>query len=170
LTREAAENKPRLRLGVVGFLLAIVVPMTATARKLFPAEEHPTERAPRSVDGRLALVTHRIDPRVEPPRPPSGVRRRVDPVAEPEVARMAAFASRYTSMHDELDLVLDPTRVPLVARNLDLEGLDSKARCVLRFINGVSTVGDVIERSGLDKAYAVAVICKLAAQRAITLV
>jgi hypothetical protein len=48
--------------------------------------------------------------------------------------------------------------------------MDAKTRCLLRFVNGVSTVADVIARSGLDRTNAVAILCRLAADRSIVLV
>ena len=147
--------------------------LLANARQAFPAEEPPTEPI-RHAGGLYAIplareVRHNSP--TERPKPASGTRRKVAPLNTMELHRMAEIAARYMTMKHELDSVLETTRVPIISRErIDIASMDAKTRCLLRFVNGVSTVADVVARSGLDRANAVAILCRLAADRAIVLV
>jgi hypothetical protein len=147
--------------------------LPANTRQAFPAEEPPTEPTRRTA-GLYAIPLPREVRRNSPterPKPASGTRRKVAPLDTRELDRMAEIAARYLSMKNELDSILPSTRVPVISRErIDIASMDAKTRCLLRFVNGVSTVADVVARSGLDRANAVAILCRLAAERAIVLV
>jgi hypothetical protein len=151
------------------------MPLTSPAhvRQAFPDEEPPTEPT-RRTGGLYAIPLPREVRRNSPterPKPISGTRRKVAPLGSGELTRMAEIAARYASMKNELDSALEATRVPVISRErIDIANMDAKTRSLLRFVNGVSTVADVIARSGLDRANALAIICRLAADRAIVLV
>ena len=147
--------------------------LPAHARQAFSSEEPPTEPT-RRTGGLYAIplpreVRHNSP--TERPKPASGTRRKVAPLNTTELDRMAEIAARYINMKNELDSVLESTRVPVISReHVDIATMDAKTRCLLRFVNGVSTVADVVARSGLDRSNAVAILCRLAAERAIVLV
>ena len=102
----------------------------------------------------------------------SGVRAKVTSLTCDQLERMASFVSLYTNLRRELDNVLDPARVLVLTGRVpeELDAHDPDLTCMLRLVNGVSSVDDVIQSSGMDRAHAVSVLCTLIVARTITFV
>ena len=102
----------------------------------------------------------------------SGVRARVTAPSCDQLERMAAFVTVYTSMRKEQDSVLDLSRVLVLTGCVpeELDANDPVLTSMLRLVNGVSSVEDVIESSGLERSHAVSVLCTLLVARTITFV
>jgi hypothetical protein len=165
------------------------MPPTAQLHK-FPNLEAPTNRfaqlaevannqgARKTVKLAAQMRPGRPSPASGGPTPPkkeersSGVRPKVTTPTCDQLERMASFVSLYTNLRRELESVLDHTRVLVLTGRVpeELDAEDPDLTSMLRLVNGVSSVEDVIESSGMDRAHAVSVLCTLLVARTITFV
>lgn len=102
----------------------------------------------------------------------SGVRAKVAAPSCDQLERMASFVTLFTSMRKELEHVIDTSRVLVLTGRVpeELDANDPVLTAMLRLVNGVSSVEDVIESSGLERSHAVSVLCTLLVARTITFV
>jgi len=102
----------------------------------------------------------------------SGVRAKVAVPNCDQLERMASFVTMYTTLRREQESVLDTTRVLVLTGRVpeELDANDPALTSVLRLVNGVSSVEDVIESSGMERTHAVSVLCTLLVARTITFV
>jgi hypothetical protein len=129
--------------------------------RAFPQYEAPTSRFPRTADGKLRTSAGS-----------SGKRLKLAPPSCEQLERMSSFVSLYTNLKRELDSVLDPQKVLVLTGYIpvELDADDPDILHMLRLVNGVSCVADVIESSGMDRTHAVSVLCTLVVARTITFV
>lgn len=127
---------------------------------------------------KLARAQMPASPASGGPTPPkkeassSGVRPKVAAPSCDQLERMASFVTMYTSVRRELESVLDFSRVLVLTGRVpeELDANDPDLTSMLRLVNGVSSVEDVIESSGLERTHAVSVLCTLVVARTITFV
>jgi hypothetical protein len=151
---------------------------TTQAIRQFPNYQAPNHRQADNGNGhgrRRATVPMSRGGATPPPKKEagsSGVRPKVAVPTCDQLERMASFVSLYSNLRRELDSVLDPTRVLVLTGRLpeELDADDADLTTMLRLVNGVSSVDDVIELSGLDRAHAVSVLCTLMVARTIMFV
>jgi hypothetical protein len=102
----------------------------------------------------------------------SGVRAKVTVPDCDQLERMASFVTMYTTLRREQESILDTSRVLVLTGRVpeELDANDPDLTSMLRLVNGVSSVEDVIESSGMERTHAVSVLCTLLVARTITFV
>jgi hypothetical protein len=161
----------------MGLTAARAAPASPPSRPTRRLEERGVRPDPRSEP--VQPIGRRPDPRSEPVQPSEPTGKRIDPRAEPSDPRPP---SRAAARSDEPPTAASrPPRASaapaaelpmhrvakVVAPDLARVGLDHRGGFLLTFIDGHTTLEDIVDASGLPRADAVAILADLLARGAI---